>query len=60
VQWTCTGNADQNWVVSHGSYGTFYNPVTGHCLAVPGASKSAGTEVIQWTCGTGLEQSWEW
>jgi hypothetical protein len=40
-------------------YARFDNVGTGKCLAVPNASKTAGTGLIQWTCGYGSEQQWK-
>ncbi|MFD7403501.1 RICIN domain-containing protein [Streptomyces sp. NPDC059866] len=40
-------------------YARFDNVGTTKCLAVPNASKTAGTGLIQWTCGSGSEQMWK-
>lgn len=31
---------------------------TGKCLAVPGGSRTEGTRLILWPCGSGFEQQW--
>jgi hypothetical protein len=36
------------------------NGGTNLCLAIYGAQKSAGALIVDWTCGGGSEQSWQW
>lgn len=59
-QFPCEGGDQQLWnfqpVAGVANAYTVVNGQTGKCLAVSGASTSDRAAVVQWTCGSGLEQ----
>src|SRR5262249_22897505 len=61
-QWTCNGQANQQWTRIALSGSSAYQLVSansGLCLDVTHGSKNAGAQVVQWTCGTGkTNQEW--
>lgn len=65
IIWTYEkGHKEQQWRPVHMAhdavgYVHFQNVNSGLCLAVPGASRSQGVGLIQWTCEDGhIEQQW--
>jgi hypothetical protein len=64
IQWPCGTWRDHYWRAEYGfttSAGNWYHIInynSGQCLAVPGASTIAGTQVIQWPCGTWHDHYW--
>ncbi|HEY8984798.1 MAG TPA: RICIN domain-containing protein [Streptomyces sp.] len=64
IQWPCGSWNDHYWsayyqFTASGFY--WYHVVnynSGQCLGVPGASTTAGTQVIQWPCGTWADHYW--
>ncbi|MFJ8478391.1 trypsin-like serine protease [Kitasatospora sp. NPDC094011] len=66
VQWECNGNADQQWTkraTSHRDGEAEYQLVnlrSGQCLAIQGAGKNNGENVIQWPCGENADHKWTW
>ncbi|MEU3353998.1 RICIN domain-containing protein [Streptomyces sp. NPDC037389] len=64
IQWGCDIWRDQQWQFEYAfssdviSYYRIRNENSGQCLAVPGASTTAGTQVIQWPCGTQPDHYW--
>ncbi|WP_416985918.1 RICIN domain-containing protein [Streptomyces sp. T028] len=63
IQWTCTGNSEQQWQLEwvEGGNGDRYvirNQNSDKCLAIPNASTANGTQAIQWPCDGGSEQVW--
>jgi hypothetical protein len=65
IQWPCGTWADHYWAAQYqftDSAGIYWyhirNLNSGQCLAVPGASTSAGVQVIQWPCGTWADHYW--
>jgi hypothetical protein len=59
-QFPCEGGDQQLWnfqpVAGVANTYTVVNGQTGKCLAVSGASTSDRAAVVQWTCGSGMEQ----
>ncbi|GAA0445057.1 RICIN domain-containing protein [Streptomyces stramineus] len=64
IQWGCGSWKDHYWQFEHAfnsggrGYYRVRNLNSGQCLAVPGASKTEGTQVIQWPCGTWADHYW--
>ncbi|MCC3773729.1 RICIN domain-containing protein [Streptomyces sp. UNOB3_S3] len=64
IQWGCGSWRDHYWEFEYAfssgaiSYYRVHNLNSGQCLAVPGASTTAGTQVIQWPCGTWPDHYW--
>ncbi|GHF09865.1 RICIN domain-containing protein [Streptomyces morookaense] len=64
IQWGCGTWRDHFWqfefAFSSGgrSYFRIRNLNSGQCLAVPGASTTAGVQVIQWPCGEYKDHYW--
>ncbi|WP_190108631.1 RICIN domain-containing protein [Streptomyces cinnamoneus] len=64
IQWGCGTWRDHYWQFEYAfssggmSYYRVRNYNSGQCLAVPGASTTAGTQVIQWPCGTWPDHYW--
>ncbi|GGV01633.1 RICIN domain-containing protein [Kitasatospora aureofaciens] len=64
IQWPCGTWNDHYWSANYqfNAYNfNWYHVVnynSGQCLAVPGASTTAGTQVIQWPCGTWADHYW--
>ncbi|MFF4160664.1 RICIN domain-containing protein [Streptomyces sp. NPDC001678] len=64
IQWGCGTWNDHYWyferAFSSGDlvYYRVRNLNSGQCLAVPGASTTAGTQVIQWPCSTWPDHYW--
>ncbi|GAA2933630.1 hypothetical protein GCM10020221_31720 [Streptomyces thioluteus] len=64
IQWGCDVWRDQQWQFEYAfssgaiSYYRVRNDNSGQCLAVPGASTTAGTQVVQWPCGTQPDHYW--
>ncbi|MFE2111539.1 RICIN domain-containing protein [Kitasatospora sp. NPDC059463] len=49
-QWTCTGGANQQWIVNNGSF--VLNQHSSLCLDIPGRSTAWGVQLIQYTCSS--------
>ncbi|MEV8099095.1 RICIN domain-containing protein [Kitasatospora sp. NPDC085879] len=65
IQWPCGSWKDHYWSAYYqfkDSTGVYWYHVQNYnsqqCLAVPGASTTAGTQVIQWPCGTWSDHYW--
>ncbi|MFE2419789.1 RICIN domain-containing protein [Streptomyces hokutonensis] len=68
IQYACDNpapgvwDADQvwTWTLVSGATSTYTlkNKATDRCLAIGGASHTAGAEAIQWTCNGNTEQQW--
>ncbi|MFJ7156297.1 RICIN domain-containing protein [Streptomyces sp. NPDC101118] len=64
IQWGCGNWNDHYWSFQYGftsggiAYYRLENLNSHQCLAVPGGSKTAGTQVIQWPCGTWNDHYW--
>jgi hypothetical protein len=68
MQWTPTGHADQVWalrrvdppcdVICDRSYYLIVNAGSSKCLAMPNASRTAGTQAVQYSCNNGRDQKW--
>ncbi|GAA3038598.1 hypothetical protein GCM10020229_57310 [Kitasatospora albolonga] len=64
IQWPCGTWNDHYWTANYKFTESGYywyqvvNYNSGKCLAVPGASTTAGTQVIQWPCGTWRDHYW--
>ncbi|MEU9075514.1 RICIN domain-containing protein [Kitasatospora sp. NPDC048538] len=64
IQWPCGTWNDHYWTANYqfkaNNFNWFHvvNYNSGQCLAVPGASTTAGTQVIQWPCGTWNDHYW--
>ncbi len=60
ITWTTNGGANQNWVFTQQSDGSYElkNGESSLCLDVNGGSTSAGAKIIQWTCTGGANQHW--
>ncbi|MEV7278718.1 ricin-type beta-trefoil lectin domain protein [Streptomyces sp. NPDC093111] len=54
----CDGTAAQTWKARADT--TFYNPVSGRCLAVPGDLTTPGTDLVLGTCGTTVPDGQKW
>jgi Ricin-type beta-trefoil lectin domain-like len=59
-QWGLNSGANQAWVVTQNSDGTYklQNRDNGMCLDDANNSTQAGTAIIQWPCNGGLNQEW--
>ncbi|GHF58198.1 hypothetical protein GCM10010218_44590 [Streptomyces mashuensis] len=64
IQWGCGGWQDHYWQFEYAfssggrSYYHVRNLNSRQCLAVPGASTTPGTQVIQWPCGDWKDHFW--
>ena len=57
VLYTCSDSAGgQKWQLS--SDNTIYNPYSGLCLEIPGASTTNGTQLDIWTCNSKPYETW--
>lgn len=54
--WSCTGTGNQRWAV--GSDAEIGSPVSGRCMADPGASTKNGTWVELGLCQAGARDAW--
>ncbi|MFF7458273.1 RICIN domain-containing protein [Kitasatospora sp. NPDC008115] len=57
-QWTCTGGANQQWKASNSGF--VVNQHSQLCLDVPGGDRTWGTQPIQYTCSTRLDENQRW
>ncbi|MFD0569439.1 RICIN domain-containing protein [Kitasatospora gansuensis] len=60
VTWSPNGGANQNWVFTQQTDGSYQivNGLSQLCMDVSGGSTSAGAQVIQWACTGGSNQRW--
>ncbi|MGC0334698.1 hypothetical protein RKD23_007688 [Streptomyces sp. SAI-170] len=64
AQWPCGSWNDHYWSFQYAfssggvNYYRLENLNSHQCLAVPGGSTTAGTQVIQWPCGTWRDHYW--
>ncbi|WP_198045474.1 RICIN domain-containing protein [Kitasatospora mediocidica] len=60
VTWSPNGGANQNWVLTQQSDGSYQitNGQSNLCMDVSGGSTTAGAQVIQWTCTGNANQRW--
>ncbi|MFE3108473.1 RICIN domain-containing protein [Kitasatospora indigofera] len=58
--WTTNGGANQNWVFTQQTDGSYQivNGLSNLCMDVSGGSTTAGAQVIQWSCTGGNNQHW--
>jgi galactose oxidase len=58
IQWTCSGNANQQWQLTALAGGYYQLAVmhSGQCLDIYGGATAAGTQAIQWPCSGGNNQ----
>jgi beta-xylosidase len=61
-QYTANGQPWQDWqfVDKGGGYFNIVSRHSGKCLDINGASTADGAGVIQWACGTGNNQQFQW
>ncbi|MFF7438589.1 ricin-type beta-trefoil lectin domain protein [Streptomyces sp. NPDC008122] len=55
---SCDGTAAQTWIARTDT--TFYNPVSGRCLAVPGDVTTDGTDLVLGDCATTVPAGQKW
>ncbi|MEW2136279.1 RICIN domain-containing protein [Streptomyces sp. NPDC005409] len=64
IQWPCSGWMDHKWHLKAAftaggiQYFQIMNANSGQCVALPGGSTEAGTQVIQWPCGDWKDHYW--
>ncbi|MGW7462062.1 RICIN domain-containing protein [Streptomyces sp. NPDC054797] len=64
IQWPCGGWMDHKWHLKAAftadglQYFQIMNGNSGQCMALPGGSTEAGTQVIQWPCGDWKDHYW--
>ncbi|MCB5167669.1 ricin-type beta-trefoil lectin domain protein [Streptomyces bambusae] len=54
----CDGGADQTWTAR--ADGTFHNPASGRCLAVPGDVSTDSTDLVLGDCGSPVPAGQKW
>ncbi|MET9617915.1 RICIN domain-containing protein [Kitasatospora indigofera] len=60
-QWDCTGGANQQWLTSESSTGTFFiNQYSGKCLEVADWRTDNGAPARKWDCTGGTNQAWSY